>query len=157
MVGLEVIDRFVEGMQPEVFADEDDCVEFVLEARRVTRDPLHQAPAHPLPELLQLLRNVALHDQGEAGQQRAGTELEGCLCPLPSFSRLTLNQASYLLASVTALLHVGHHLHVQELKQALACCCLHCCHRHHNDYSFFTESEVFINFQNGTGYGYGSR
>ena len=70
MVGLEVVHGFVEGVQPEVFTDEDDCVKLVLEAQRVARDPLHQASAHPLTELLQLLRNVALHSQEKREEDR---------------------------------------------------------------------------------------
>ena len=60
VVGLEVVYVFIEGQHPELFADEDDSVQLVLEARSVSRRSLYQALPHAMSQAFQPLQYLSL-------------------------------------------------------------------------------------------------
>lgn len=60
MVGPEVVNLFVEGARPKVFADEDDGVQLILEPRCVPGHPLYHALSNPVSQPLQLLGHIRL-------------------------------------------------------------------------------------------------
>ena len=60
MICLKVVNLLIEGMVPELLADEDHGIELVLESRCIPGSPLHQAAPYTTPKCLQTLRNITL-------------------------------------------------------------------------------------------------
>ena len=72
VVGLQVVNLFVEGVEPELLADEHHRVQLVLGARRVAWRSLHETLAHAATQQLQPLQHVSLQDTAQ------GTWLRQC-------------------------------------------------------------------------------
>ena len=71
VVGLEMVDLLVEGKVPELLADEDHGLQLVLEAGRVTREPLNQALPNTTAHSLQHPQSFSLPEEGHAHHQQA--------------------------------------------------------------------------------------
>lgn len=54
MVCFEVVNLLVEGVHPELLANEHHCIEFVFESRLISGHPLHQTFTNSLTYRLKL-------------------------------------------------------------------------------------------------------